>query len=164
MSFLQIVLILSTFLCSLAAGFLFAFAIVIMPGIKLLNDGEFLRSFKVIDGVIQNNQPLFMLVWIGAVLALAASIILGISELQGINRMLIVTATLVYFLGVQLPTFAINVPLNNRLQQHDLNSLSEAALTEARQQFEHRWVKWNAIRTFLAILTSALLILLLFRL
>ena len=30
----QIVLILATFLCSLVAGFLFAFATVVMPGIK----------------------------------------------------------------------------------------------------------------------------------
>ena len=53
----QIVLILATLLCSLVAGFLFAFATVVMPGIKTLNDREFIRAFQVIDGVIQNNQP-----------------------------------------------------------------------------------------------------------
>ncbi len=58
----QIALILATFLCSLVAGFLFAFAVVAMPGIKRLNDGEFIRAFQVMDGVIQNNQPIFLLV------------------------------------------------------------------------------------------------------
>ncbi len=32
----QIVLILAAFLCSLVAGFLFAFALVVIPGIKSL--------------------------------------------------------------------------------------------------------------------------------
>ena len=42
----QIVLILATLLCSLVAGFLFAFAIIVMPGIKTLNDREFIRAFQ----------------------------------------------------------------------------------------------------------------------
>ena len=59
----QIALILATFLCSLVAGFLFAFALVAMPGIRSLKDREFIRAFQVMDRVIQNNQPLFVLVW-----------------------------------------------------------------------------------------------------
>ena len=47
MGIFQIVLILATFLCSLAAGLLFAFAIVVMPGIRSLNDREFIRAFQV---------------------------------------------------------------------------------------------------------------------
>ena len=35
MGIFQIALILATFLCSLVAGFLFAFALVTMPGIRL---------------------------------------------------------------------------------------------------------------------------------
>jgi hypothetical protein len=31
-----------------------------IPGIKSLNDREFIRAFQVIDEVIQNNQPLFV--------------------------------------------------------------------------------------------------------
>jgi uncharacterized membrane protein len=42
----QIVLILATLLCSLVAGLLFAFASVVMPGIKQLNDREFIRTFS----------------------------------------------------------------------------------------------------------------------
>lgn len=55
----QISLGLATLLCSLVAGFLFSFAIVVMPGISDLNDREFLRAFQVMDRVIQNNQPVF---------------------------------------------------------------------------------------------------------
>ncbi len=67
MGIFQIALILATFLCSLVAGFLFAFALVAMPGIRSLNDREFIRAFQVMDRVIQDNQPVFMLVWVGSV-------------------------------------------------------------------------------------------------
>ena len=52
----QIALALATFLCSLVAGFLFAFAVVVMPGIRNLGDREFLRAFQEIDGVIQRGH------------------------------------------------------------------------------------------------------------
>ena len=51
-------LIAATFLNSLMAGFLFSFAVVVMPGIKSLSDREFLRTFQVIDRVIQNSQTI----------------------------------------------------------------------------------------------------------
>ena len=56
MGFLQIALIVATLLCSLVAGFVFAFAFVVMPGIKRLNDREFIRTFQVMDRVIQDNR------------------------------------------------------------------------------------------------------------
>ena len=39
MTLFQTLLMTATFLCSLVAGFLFAFAVVIMPGIRSLDDG-----------------------------------------------------------------------------------------------------------------------------
>ena len=48
----------------MVAGILFAFAVVVMPGLKRLNDGEFLSAFIAIDDVIQKRQFLFMLVWL----------------------------------------------------------------------------------------------------
>ena len=160
----QIALILATFLCSLVAGFLFAFALVVMPGIKSLNDREFIRAFQVVDGVIQNNQPIFVLVWVGSVVVLLTSAVLGIGQLDGAERLLIIVPTLLYILGVQLPTFTINVPLNNKLQTLETDIMDEAQQKAARQEFEPRWNLWNSIRTPLACLTSALLMILLFRL
>ena len=64
----QIALILATFLCSMVAGFLFAFAVVIMPGIRSLKDSDFIRAFQVMDSVIQNNSRFFS--WCGSDLSL----------------------------------------------------------------------------------------------
>ena len=73
-----LILSVATLLCSLVTGFLLAFAIVVMPGIRKLNDREFLRAFQVIDGVIQDNQPVFMVVWVGSIVALLVAAVLGI--------------------------------------------------------------------------------------
>ena len=162
MEIFQVVLILATFLCSLVAGYLFAFAIVAMPGIRNLNDREFIRAFQVMDRVIQNNQPLFVLVWVGSVVALVASVVLGIGQLDGAGRLLIILAALAYLLGVQLPTVTINIPLNNKLQTLDVDAMNETTQKTARKDFEPRWNRWNSIRTAIASLASALLIILLF--
>ena len=164
MGLLKIVLILATFLCSLAAGLLFAFAVVVMPGIRRLNDREFIRAFQVMDLVIQNNQPIFMVVWVGSVLALVASAVLGIVQLDGALRLLIIIALLAYLFGVHLPTVSINIPLNKKLQALDVDAMSETAQKTARKDFEPRWNLSNSIRTGFASLVSALLIILLFRL
>ena len=164
MGIFQIALILATFLCSLVAGFLFAFAVVVMPGIGGLDDREFIRAFQVMDRVIQNNQPIFLLVWVGSVVALVTSAVLGIGRLDGAGRLLIIFAALVYLLGVQLPTVTINIPLNNKLQTLDVDAMNETTQKAARQDFEPRWNLWNSIRAAFASLVSALLIVLLFRL
>ena len=98
------VLVVATFLCALVAGLLFAFAVVVMPGIRSLDDRGFIRAFQAIDRVIQNNQPLFMSVWVGSVLALISAAVLGVSALSGADRLLIIVAALLYLLCVQFPT------------------------------------------------------------
>ncbi len=161
---IQITLILATFLCSLVAGFLFAFALIVMPGIQQLEDREFIRSFQVIDSIIQDNQPLFVVVWVGSVVMLVISAMLDFQKLDRVGQFLISLASLTYLLGVQLPTFTINVPLNNKLQSLDVDTMSEGTCQVARLEFEPHWIQWNSIRTPLACLVSALLIILLFRL
>lgn len=164
MGIFPLALILAALLCSLVAGFVFAFAVVVMPGTATLNDGEFLRSFQVIDRVIQNNQPLFLLVWMGSVLALLAAAALGFGQLDGTGRLLMGAAVLVYLVGVQLPTITINVPLNNKVQATEIEAMDEPALAVARQNFESGWIRWNTIRTVLAALVSVLPLVLLLRL
>ena len=164
MDTLQILLVPATLLCSLVAGFVFAFACVTMPGIGTLDDREFLHSFQVMDRVIQNNQPLFVLVWAGSAVTLFLSAVIGLGRLAGLDRVLLLAAVVVFLVGVQLPTLTINVPLNNQLQTLDLEAMSDGALAEARASFEPRWNRWNQIRTVLAVLTSALLIVLVLRL
>ena len=164
MNIMTILLILSTLLCGLIAGFVFAFAIVVMPGIKTLNDHDFLKAFKVMDRVIQNNQPVFVLVWLGSILALLVSTLLSFWQLEGIERLLVIIACVCYILGVQLSTFTINVPLNNQLQKLDLKAEKmETQIAALRKHFETRWVFWNGFRTVFATVTTIILMVVLVR-
>ncbi len=155
-----IALIVSAFLCSLVAGLLFAFAIVAMPGIKNLNDGEFIRAFQEMDAIIQNNQPIFMLAWMGSVVVLILAGILSIGRLEGVEAGVMLVAVLIYLIGVQVLTVVVNIPLNNQLQTVEVDKLDEASLKEAREAFEPRWNRFNQIRTVVAGITVILLMIL----
>ncbi|WP_418140495.1 DUF1772 domain-containing protein [Marinobacter sp. MA] len=161
MTLFELALLVATLLSALTAGFVFAFASVIMPGIGSLSDKEFIRAFQTIDGVIQAGQPVFGVVWIGSVVAIVAAAILAILQHDGMVPTLVSASAIAYILGVQLPTFRINVPLNNALQTLNVNEMDERALDSARRSFEPRWVKWNLIRTLFASAVSALMMLVL---
>jgi len=163
MNIFQTALILSTFLCSLVAGFLFAYEIVVMPGIKNLNDREFIRAFQVTDRIIQNNQPIFIFVWLGSAIAIIVLALYGIGILQGVDLFLLLLAALAYLFGVQVSTIAIHLPLNNKLQTLNVDGMNETDLKKARNDFEPRWNKSNLIRTAIASCVSVLLMVLLFR-
>jgi len=157
------VLVSATLLCSLVAGFLFAFAVVAMPGIGRLNDRSFIRAFQVIDGVIQDNQPIFMFVWVGSVVALVVAAVLGFSQIDVANRAILIATVIVYLLGVQLPTAQRNIPLNNRLQALEVDRMNDQQASNARTEFEDQWNRWNLIRTAVAISVALALQLLLLR-
>ena len=157
MGIFDCMLLVATLLCSLVAGFVFAFAVVVMPGIRKLEDAGFIRAFQVIDRVIQQNQPLFMVVWVGSAVTLIAATGLGIAVSEGAQRALLIVAAGLYLLAVQLPTIAINVPLNNTLQKVNIDEAEPAQLRAARDAFESDWVRWNTIRTLFACFASALL-------
>lgn len=164
MELIQFAALLSALLCSLVTGLVLTFAIVVMPGIRTMGDRDFLTSFKAMDRVIQNNQPIFMLVWVGSALVLLASTALGIWRLEGLDRVLLVVACAIYIFGVHLPTVTINVPLNNRLQSQNLDTMTESELLAITEMFESRWLRWNTIRTVIATLTTVMLLVLLIRL
>ena len=154
MSTFSLFLLLATVLCGLVAGLLFSFAVVVMPGLRHLEDREFIRAFQQIDGVIQRGQPLFGLVWIGSALALLVGLALGFGQLDGLGKTLLATSAGAYLLGVQLPTILVNIPLNNALQDVDVGAGNEVVWRSAREAFERRWNLWNTFRTGIAVLVT----------
>ena len=160
---LHLVLMLSIMLCSLVAGLLFAFAVVVMPGIAKLDDKEYLLAFKHMDGIIQDNHPLFILVWAGSILSVIITLIIGIMNLSGGEIYLLGFASALYLFGVQLPTFRFNIPLNNSLQKMDIAALEESEAALSRAGFEIPWNRWNRIRTINSIIAVSMLLFLLTR-
>ncbi|MDA8556538.1 DUF1772 domain-containing protein [Candidatus Poseidoniales archaeon] len=156
---LNVSLFISISLSSLVAGLLFGFAVVVMPGLAKLADKNFLFAFKHIDGIIQDNQPLFIVVWAGSILSAITTLALGVMNLSGDQLYLVSGASGLYLLGVQLPTFRFNIPLNNMLQNLEINALDESEASSARADFETPWNRWNRFRTIFSV--SMLLLVLL---
>lgn len=152
---------LALLLSALTAGFLFAFAVVVMPGLKPLDDAQYLRAFQAVDRVIQDGQPLFLLMWAGAVVALLAALTLSFGTRSGLDQLLLLTASVLYLGGVQIPTAVVNIPLNRRIQALNIDALDADALRGEREAFEGRWNRWNALRTGFATISVVLLMVLL---
>jgi len=151
---LDISLVFAVLTCSLVTGFIFTYAVVVMPGFSKLEDKEFLRAFQATDGIIQNNQPLFMLTWVGSIISVLSVIAISIFSLGLSEAWIIFIVGLIYLIGVQGITISIHLPLNNRIQSIDINNMNNQSLNEERTKFELRWNYFNKIRTFIAFSTS----------
>ena len=151
---MDISLVFAVLTCSLVTGFIFTYAVVVMPGFSKLDDKEFLRAFQVTDGVIQNNQPLFMLTWVGSIISVLSVIVISLLSLGLSEAWKLIVVGLIYLLGVQGITISIHLPLNNRIQAIDINNMNNQSLNEERTKFEMRWNYFNKIRTFIAFFTS----------
>ena len=161
MDLLDILLIVSITLCSLVSGFIFTYAIIVMPGLSNLNDKEFIRAFQVTDAVIQNNQPIFMLTWIGSIVSLLSTILTSIVSFGLSDSWLVVLFSVVYLLGVQGITIAIHIPLNNQIQKVLIEELNDEAIKDERVKFERKWNFFNNIRTSISISVTLLLLIIL---
>jgi len=151
---LDIALVFAVLTCSLVTGFIFTYAVVVMPGFSKLEDKEFLRAFQVTDEVIQNNQPLFMLTWVGSIISVLSVMAISILSLGVSEAWIIFVVGLIYLLGVQGITISIHLPLNNHIQKIDINDMNNQSLNEERTNFEMRWNYFNKIRTFIAFAAS----------
>ena len=154
MEILNISLFFSTLLCSLVTGFILTYAIVVMPGLSKLGYKEFIKAFQVTDGIIQNNQPIFILIWVGSIISVLITIIISIFTLGILEGWKIIFVSLVYLIGVQAITIIIHLPLNRRIQKIDINSTNLQSLNEERKNFETKWNYFNNIRTVIAFLVT----------
>ena len=146
MDFLDFMLIPSVILCALVTGFIFTYAIVVMPGFSKLSDKEFIKAFQVTDEVIQNNQPLFMITWIGSIISILLTIIVATATTGLSNSWLIILVGVIYLLGVQGVTIVIHLPLNNHIQKMDIDKMTDKNLGEERRKFQKKWNFFNNIR------------------
>ena len=154
MKLLELSLISSAFLCSLVTGFILIFAVVVMPGISRFEDKEFLKAFQLIDGIIQNNQPIFLLIWIGSILSVLVTLFSSIKVLGLQDSVMIISVCFIYLFGVQGITIKIHLPLNRRVKNLDINNLDNENLNKERNNFENKWNYFNKIRTGIAFCVS----------
>ncbi|MFJ4984639.1 DUF1772 domain-containing protein [Streptomyces sp. NPDC088732] len=129
----------------LMAGLFFAFSVAVMPGLAMTGDRTLVEAMQRINAAIQNGW--FLLVFAGALLLGAAGAVLCVRD--GARTVLpwVVAGTVCYLL-VLVVTFAVSIPLNDRLDAAG----PPGAMTDpaaVRERFEAAWVRWNLVRTLL---------------
>ena len=137
---------LSIIITGLSAGIFFSWSITVIPGTKLISDSSYLETMKSINIRIKN--PLFLVIFIGPIFLLAY-------QARSFDP-LPVAALLIYLIGPLGITFTKNIPLNDKLDTKDLNSLSLTDKKSFRQDYESKWNFWNSIRTVMSIISFIL--------
>ena len=131
----------------LMAGVYVAFSIAVLPGLARTSDSTFVEAMRAMNIAILNGW--FAVVFGGplvfGLVAVGTRVTAG--ERTELGWTVLGVALYVLTLGV---TAAVNVPLNNRLQD-------SALVEEARSAFERRWVRWNGVRSVLCVTAFAAL-------
>jgi uncharacterized membrane protein len=117
----------------LVAGLFVCFSVAVMPGLRRVDDEAFLSSMQRINVAIVN--PLFLLLFLGSPVLLVAAAVVGPRDTW------LLAASALHLLAL-LVTFAVNIPLNNRL-----DAATDPA--PARTAFEPPWTRAHTVRTLL---------------
>jgi len=149
---MRILIILSTLLTGLSAGFFITWSVSVLPGLSNLSDEAFIRSMQSINRYIQN--PVFFIIFIGPMVLLSV-VCYQFYQLGHLGTFKwILIALILYVIGVFGVTVIGNVPLNNKLDKVGMD-VSSTELTAERVAFEQPWNKYHYIRTVMAILAFA---------
>lgn len=145
----DVVLAAATVATGLLAGLFYGYACSVMPGLRGASDRTVVETMQQINQAIEN--PLFFATFLGApVLAGWAWLQARRDPDHGVRRWIgagaaLVAATLVI-------TFAVNVPLNDRLDRTGAPERQSAGqLAQARSDFEGPWVLGNVARTITSV-------------
>lgn len=161
MAFYQTVQVIAVLLTGLVAGLFYSYACSVTGGLGKLSDREYLMAFQSINRVILN--PWFFASFMGSLVALPLAT--WFSYHAGLNSSfwLMLIATFVYVIGVFGVTVLANVPLNNMLDNFNLNAASSGELFTLRERFETSWNTLNLVRTLAAVISFLLAILSIFK-
>lgn len=156
-SFQNNILFLSILLSGLLAGLLYGYSCSVNNGLKALTDDGYLKAMQAINIVIQN--PYFFISFMGSILFLPLSTWHSYMQQNSAHFYLLLSATLIYIIGVFGVTLLGNVPLNNQLAKFNIDLSSETEIKAMRMTFESAWNRFHLVRTLCAIFSFALTLL-----
>ncbi|NBC26961.1 MAG: DUF1772 domain-containing protein [Bacteroidetes bacterium] len=154
-TFKIIVLYFAILLTGLSAGLFYAWQVSVIPGTKRIQDSTYIETMQKINRAIIN--PLFMLIFLGALLIQILSVFLYWDN--GMTFWSLLAATVLYGAGTVIVTGLGNVPLNDALDSLSLHELSEEKISRERQNYESRWNRLHLIRTVFSVISFMLLLL-----
>ncbi|MGQ2984949.1 anthrone oxygenase family protein [Flavobacterium sp.] len=151
MSFANITLFLAALCTALMAGLFYSYSCSVNPGLAKLPDSQYLSAMQHINSAIQN--PAFFAAFFGALMLLPLCAYLSYASPAGLRFWLLVTATVIYAVGLFGVTAFGNVPLNEMLDRFDVASATQPDIAIMRQKFEVPWNRWHFVRTIAVLLS-----------
>ena len=137
------------------AGIFFTWTNAVTPGIGRLSDLEYLTAFKAMNRAILN--PTFFVVFFLPLFSIPLSALLA-PPVAGKLPGYLIAAALLHIAGCLCVTMFGNVPLNERLEQAPLETLTAGELKLLRSVMEENWNLQNLVRTIVTTGTFLLLI------
>ena len=155
-----LIIIVATLSTGLMAGIFFTWTNAVKPGIGTLDDMTYMKAFQAMNRLILNR--LFYIVFILPVLTISISTYMSFGSTKLYVFELFLLSTLLYMLGVFLITILGNIPLNELLENTDLEKISLTELSDLRGKIENKWNNFNLIRTVSSFISFLLLVICLF--
>lgn len=150
----NIILVIGGSLSGLLAGVFYTFNVAVVPSLRSLKPKEHIRAMQAINLKIKN--PVFFLSFFGPTILLPVAAF----QHQGTAQFpLLVAAAVLHILGSNGVTAGGNIPLNEKLDKVDADSLTESEAEQTRETFQGRgsaWMRWHNIRTLASIAAVAL--------
>lgn len=155
-TFQNLILVSAATTTALMAGLFYAYSCSVNPGLGRLADMDYLTAMQSINRAILN--PVFFAGFIGTALLLPASTWLQYSQPLRMRFWLLLSASVLYLVGVFGVTIFGNVPLNEVLDLFNIQTASADDVAAQRRAFEIPWNKLHTIRTTASILALVLVI------
>jgi len=124
-------------------GSFFVFSTGVMPGLNGSRPASAIDAMQAINQRIQNPLFIGMFLLLPVFAAVAGILLMTMDEKTA--GVLFLAAAAVYVLGALVPSFAVNIPMNNALDGvHIPHDPAEAARIWAA--YSARWTAWNTVR------------------
>lgn len=150
--FLQALTVVSALGSGLVAGVFFAFSAFVMKGLSRLPPAQGMAAMQAVN--VAAVSPLFMAALFGTAAAGAALAVTSLFAWEEPAAVYLLVGSLLYLVGVIVPTAVYHVPRNEALSSVDPAG-DDAPSAWAR--YLVGWTRWNHVRTVAALAAAATL-------
>ncbi|MEX6690232.1 DUF1772 domain-containing protein [Danxiaibacter flavus] len=151
---IDIVLLLTTVVSSLAGGLFYAWSCSVIPGLKKLPDNSYIEAMQSFNRAILN--PAFFVSFTGTLLLLPLCVYLSYDQQLSARFYLLLASLVLYVVGVFGITALGNIPLNKKLDNFNWRIATEQSISLQRRNFEGPWIRLHSVRTYSGILVIVL--------
>jgi uncharacterized membrane protein len=133
------------------AGVFFAYSVSVMIGLDAIRPEQAIAAMRSINDKIQN--AVFLTTFLLTPVAAAVTGALLLAAGRHAAGVLFLVAAAVYVLGALVPSFAVNIPMNDALE---VARPAAGGAARVWADYSSRWTLWNHVRTVSSLVSVVL--------